>query len=68
MRIATSSITMAATRGYQAETMQETKTITRSYDGDVLQSTRSSNTYVKVKEYAVKASTAEFTSSAEGIA
>lgn len=67
MRIESSTITMAASRNYTAEAMEQQTTITRRYDGDVLQNASDSVAVSKVSQFEVEGGTAVFTSSKDGI-
>lgn len=67
MRIESSTITMAASRNYSAEAMEQQTTITRRYDGDVLRSASESVAVSKLSQFEAEGGTAVFTSNSEGI-
>ncbi len=67
MRIESSTITMAASRNYTAEAVEQQTSITRRYNGDVLQSASHSIAVSKVSQFELEGGTAVFISNSEGI-
>jgi len=67
MRIATSTIAMAANRTYTAEAEQADFTVTRKYSGNTVNSTSAKlNSYTNISEREKEGSAAVFTTNADG--
>ncbi|MBD5147889.1 MAG: hypothetical protein HDT19_03760 [Oscillibacter sp.] len=66
MKIESSTVSMASTRSYEAETRETQTSITRGYNGDKLVTTRAHSVGVKTKQYTVEAGASVFQQSAGG--
>lgn len=60
MKIDSSTISMASTRSYEAETRETQTSITRGYNGDKLVSARASSVDVRTRQYTVEAGVSRF--------
>ena len=60
MKIDSSTISMASTRSYEAETRETQTSITRGYNGGKLASVRASSVDVRTRQYTVEAGASRF--------